>query len=108
MVIIGVVLLVLVLGVVTAVVVARTDVPGVPDAPSTAAAEPLPSGPLEVGDVRGLRLDVALRGYRMEQVDAALDRLAGELAERDAEIARLRGEGDRLTASNVHSTGGSV
>lgn len=107
MVIIGVVLLVLALGVVTAVVVARADVPGVPDAPATTAAEPLPPGPVTVGQVRLLRFDVALRGYRMDQVDAALDRLAGELAERDAEIARLR-EPEQLTTSDAYPTGGSV
>jgi hypothetical protein len=35
-----------------------------------------------------------LRGYRMDQVDAVLDVLESRLADRDAEIARLRGEGD--------------
>ncbi len=35
-----------------------------------------------------------LRGYRMDQVDAVLDVLESRLADRDAEIARLRGEED--------------
>lgn len=108
MVIIGAVLLVLVLGAVTALLVARTDVPGVPDAVTTAAAEPLPSGPLAATDVHDVRFDVTLRGYRMEQVDAALRRLASELGERDAEITRLRGERDRLPAADVYSTGGNA
>lgn len=42
-------------------------------------------------DVDGVRLPVALRGYRFAETDLLLDRLAGELRARDAEIARLRG-----------------
>ncbi|MDQ1290109.1 MAG: hypothetical protein QG622_3675 [Actinomycetota bacterium] len=38
-----------------------------------------------------LRFDAALRGYRMEQVDAVIDRLVDELRRRDEEIALLRG-----------------
>ncbi|OLT29661.1 hypothetical protein BJF82_16060 [Kytococcus sp. CUA-901] len=55
----------------------------------TGAPGPVRWGP---GEVRSLRFDQALRGYRMGQVDGTLERLALELAERDAEIARLRGE----------------
>ncbi len=36
------------------------------------------------------RFAPALRGYRMDQVDALLDRVSGELRRRDAEIERLR------------------
>lgn len=108
MVIIGAVLLVLVLGAVTAMLVTRTDVPGVTEAVSTASAEPLASGPVTMTDVRDLRFDVAIRGYRMEQVDAALDRLAGELGERDAEIARLRAERDAIPAADAYPTGGNA
>jgi DivIVA domain-containing protein len=43
-------------------------------------------------DVQGLRFTMAMRGYRMDEVDAVLDRLAGELSVRDAELSRLRGE----------------
>ncbi|MFK5634680.1 MULTISPECIES: DivIVA domain-containing protein [unclassified Ornithinimicrobium] len=89
MIIVGVVVAVLVLGAVAAWAVARVDVPGVPDAVTTESAHPLPAGPLTAGDVHDLRFDQAVRGYRMAQVDQALGRLAGELAERDAEIARL-------------------
>ena len=63
---------------------------GLPDAESSVAQAPLPEGPLEVGDVSAVRFSVAFRGYRMDEVDAVLDRLSDELAERDAEIARLR------------------
>ncbi|MFI9099465.1 cell division protein DivIVA [Streptomyces fildesensis] len=45
--------------------------------------------PLVRADVDGLRLPVALRGYRMLDADEVLDRLAAELAERDARIADL-------------------
>lgn len=43
-------------------------------------------------DLEQLRFDAALRGYRMDQVDGVLDRLAQELARRDDEIAALRSE----------------
>ena len=90
MIIVGVVVAVLVLGAVAAWGVSRIDVPGVPEAVTTESAQPLPAGPLEAGHVHDLRFDQAVRGYRMGQVDQALGRLAGELAERDAEIARLQ------------------
>ena len=47
--------------------------------------------PLTPEDVDGVRLPVALRGYRFAETDLLLDRLAAELRARDAEIARLRG-----------------
>jgi len=43
-------------------------------------------------DIDGVRLPVALRGYRFAETDLLLDRLAAELRVRDAEIARLRGD----------------
>ena len=49
--------------------------------------------PLHPDDVDGVRLPVALRGYRFAETDLLLDRLAGELRARDEEIARLRGHG---------------
>ena len=48
--------------------------------------------PATADDIRLLRLPVALRGYRMYEVDWVLDRLAAELDRRDAEIARLRAQ----------------
>ena len=41
-------------------------------------------------DVRALQISVALRGYRMSEVDWLLDQFAQVLDERDAEIAALR------------------
>jgi DivIVA domain-containing protein len=48
---------------------------------------------VSAGDLVGLRFTPALRGYRMDQVDAVLDRLGQELADRDEELARLRDHG---------------
>jgi DivIVA domain-containing protein len=39
--------------------------------------------------VESLRFPLAVRGYRMSDVDDALGRLGAELAERDARIAGL-------------------
>ena len=55
----------------------------------------LPAGEVTGEDVRALRFPQAVRGYRMADVDWALDRLAAELdravAERDDLRARLGG-----------------
>lgn len=45
--------------------------------------------PLSRDDVDGIRLPMALRGYRMDEVDDVLDRLGAELAYRDSRIAEL-------------------
>lgn len=45
--------------------------------------------PLARHDVDDLRLPMAVRGYRMDEVDTVLDRLGAELALRDARIAEL-------------------
>ncbi|MCU7823003.1 DivIVA domain-containing protein [Kitasatospora sp. DSM 101779] len=45
--------------------------------------------PLGRHDVDELRLPMALRGYRMDEVDNVLDRLGAELALRDMRIAEL-------------------
>ena len=90
MIIVGLVAAVLVLGALAAWAVSRADVPGVAAPVSTQSARPLPQGPVGADAVHGLRFDQAVRGYRMAQVDVALARLADELADRDAEITRLR------------------
>ena len=41
-------------------------------------------GPVRAEDLRRVRFSLAFRGYRMSEVDALLDRLAGQLDERDA------------------------
>ncbi len=51
----------------------------------------LPDDRLADGDdLRAVRLSVAVRGYRMDEVDWLLDTLARQVDTRDREIARLR------------------
>lgn len=52
----------------------------------------LPDHP-DAADVGRLRFSVAFRGYRMDQVDEVLERLAAALQDRDEELARLRRPG---------------
>jgi DivIVA domain-containing protein len=52
-----------------------------------------PERPLRAADVAGLRFGMTMRGYAMQQVDDVLDRLAREIAERDATIEALSGPG---------------
>jgi DivIVA domain-containing protein len=60
--------------------------PAEPDRPDVA----LPPGrAMAKDDVDTLRFSVGLRGYRMDEVDDVLDRLATEIALRDARIADL-------------------
>jgi DivIVA domain-containing protein len=46
-----------------------------PDAPPFV----LPTGPLRAADLSSIRLPLAIRGYRMAEVDALLDRIASQL-----------------------------
>ncbi len=45
-------------------------------------------GPLTAADLRRVRFTTAVRGYRMAEVDALLDRLAVELEERSQDEER--------------------
>ena len=49
----------------------------------------LPDGPMSAADLESVHFAVGFRGYRMDQVDAVLDRLGRELADRDAHIIEL-------------------
>ncbi|MFN8077938.1 MAG: DivIVA domain-containing protein [Kineosporiaceae bacterium] len=82
------VLTIVVLGLVVAVALGRIG-GGLDAATSSLPPTGLPDGDLVAGDLDHVRFAPALRGYRMDQVDAAFDRLAEELARRDAEIERL-------------------
>ena len=42
-------------------------------------------GPLQAADLRRVRFSLALRGYRMSEVDALLEQLATQLGESDAD-----------------------
>jgi len=70
----------------------------------------LPDRPLAAEDVRRLRFGIALRGYAMGQVDDVLERLAAEVAERDARIAELTATappaGSQLLAPDQHHLAG--
>ena len=94
MILILVIVGVLALGILAAAVVLRTGVPGVPDPVTSESFEPLPRGGVRPETLIELRFDQAVRGYRMSQVDQVLDRLAEELQDRDAEIARLRAQAE--------------
>lgn len=63
--------------------------PADPDRPDVGLPEDRPA---VREDVDRLRFSVGLRGYRMDEVDDVLDRLAGDLALRDAMIAYLEGQ----------------
>ncbi|WP_176582881.1 DivIVA domain-containing protein [Streptomyces marincola] len=88
--------MVVVIAAVTLAVLGSGDGSGGPAAGGLADAEPdrlddpLPlDRPVVPADVVRVRLPVAPRGYRMAEVDDVLDRLAAELAERDARITEL-------------------
>lgn len=87
--VVGVLLVLAVVAVAVAVAMGRGDRLG----PATVDRSPagLPAGPIGPADVADVRFNLALRGYRMAEVDAVLDRLAAELAERDARLVELRG-----------------
>lgn len=52
----------------------------------------LPDGPLEPRDVDNVRFSIGLRGYRMDEVDAVLDRLRDQVADQARQIDELRAE----------------
>ncbi|MEU5277228.1 DivIVA domain-containing protein [Streptomyces asoensis] len=78
-----------------------------PEAAPERLHDPLPPDrPVDRSDIDHLRFPLAVRGYRMADVDDALNRVAAELAERDARIADLEsalagarhtGGGDRIS-----------
>jgi DivIVA domain-containing protein len=51
---------------------------------TTTQADPILSEQLGSGEITAIRFDTALRGYRMDQVDAVLDRLQTRIAELEA------------------------
>ncbi|RBY79636.1 DivIVA domain-containing protein [Geodermatophilus sp. TF02-6] len=65
----------------------ETQPPADPDRSPVA----LPDGrPVTADDLRGLRISVTVRGYRMTEVDWLLEQLAHALEERDGQITTLR------------------
>lgn len=85
--------MVVVVAAVTLAVVGGGDSEVLPDVAPEQLVDPLPQArPVDRADVEALRLPVAVRGYRMADVDDVLVRLGAELAERDARIAELEEE----------------
>jgi DivIVA domain-containing protein len=74
----------------TAVLVTRGDPLLAPVQPDRADLA-LPGRALRAEDVRSVRFSLALRGYRMGEVDEVLARLAEELSARDCRLAALEG-----------------
>lgn len=85
-----VVALAVVVAAVTLAVVGGGESGVLPEAAPERFQDPLPQDrPVNRADVETLRFPVAVRGYRMSDVDDALGRLGAELSERDARIADL-------------------
>jgi DivIVA domain-containing protein len=53
-------------------------------AATTTQADPVLSEEFGAGEIAAVRFDTALRGYRMDQVDAVLDQLQTRIAELEA------------------------
>ena len=98
----AVVVVALVLFGVAVVATGRGD--GMADVPPDRVTPRLPAGRVSADDVRSTRFALAFRGYRMDDVDSVLDRLADELAARDAELTSLRGAAPAAAASTAAST----
>jgi hypothetical protein len=70
-----------------------------PPADHELAGPPVDPNSADVSTLTAARFPVCLRGYRMDAVDALIDRMGAEIAARDARIAELtarlagRGEG---------------
>jgi DivIVA domain-containing protein len=82
-----------------------------PPLPPRATPTRLPEGELAGGNVRELRFPQAVRGYRMDEVDWVLDRVADELdrvgAERDGLAARVAELESERAADTVRAEGGT-
>jgi DivIVA domain-containing protein len=104
----GVVTVLALLGVVlvlfAAAAVATREGTVMADAPQDLPDLDLPDGPLHAQDVARVRFSMAPRGYRMSEVDAVLDRLAAELADRDRRLREL-GADDRAGSGADHPGG---
>jgi DivIVA domain-containing protein len=78
-----IVVAVLLIGAFAALVLGRIDYDPMAQ-PTTTQADPVLSEGFGSGEISALRFDTALRGYRMDQVDAVLERLQARIAELEA------------------------
>ncbi|HEV7652202.1 MAG TPA: DivIVA domain-containing protein [Actinophytocola sp.] len=61
-----------------------------PALPPGASPTRLPASGITADDVRGVRFQLVVRGYKMSEVDWVLRRVSGELDELRTEVAELR------------------
>jgi DivIVA domain-containing protein len=71
-----------------------------PALPPGASPTRLPSSGVTAEDVRGVRFQLVLRGYKMSEVDWVLRRLGGELEDLRAEVDELR---ERLATAETET-----
>lgn len=64
-----------------------------PALPPGASPTRLPSSGVTAEDVRNVRFQLVLRGYKMSEVDWVLRRLSGEIDDLRSELAELRERG---------------
>ena len=74
---------VLLIGGFAALIVGRVGYDPLSEA-TTTQADPVLSEEFGSGEISAVRFDTALRGYRMDQVDAVLDQLQTRIAELEA------------------------
>lgn len=99
-----VVALAVVVAAVTVAVVGGGESAPLPEAGPERLVDPFPlDRPVNREDVEILRFPVAVRGYRMADVDDALGRLGAEIGERDARIADLEAALDGARSASVGS-----
>ncbi|MEJ7649097.1 MAG: DivIVA domain-containing protein [Nakamurella sp.] len=64
--------------------------------PARTSPAELPESGVRPENIRTLRFAVAVRGYRMSDVDWSLEKVAEEVEQLRAEVSRLGGDPDRL------------
>ena len=74
------------------------------DAPRDALDLDLPAGPLQPEDVADVRLGLALRGYRMDEVDHLLERVVADLVARDGRVGELEAALAAVTDRQLRAT----
>ena len=73
------------------------------DATTTMSHVPLPDDQLTPDDIDELRFDTAMRGYRMSQVDAVIERMRREIGDLDDELSRARQANSALATTPTSS-----